>query len=127
MPYPSTPPEISEMMKTTCTWEQFIGFDGHGEPSYEPGLELKCHQEAHSLMQTGLSGHRQAELTTAYPDFELYFAGDDLNAQSFSLYDRFTPHGVATSSSIRLQPNNINTVYGPPYDNTNPWLIIVSF
>lgn len=126
MPWPSTPPEIAELMVSTCGWEKFLGFDGHAEPSYAPRITLKCYQEAHSMLQTGLEAKRVADLTTSDPDFDLIFAGDDPNALQFNLYDRFIAGGVADNPLYTLQPDSINTVFGP-FDNTHPWLIVVAF
>lgn len=126
MPWPSTPPEIAELLVSTCGWEQWLGFDGHAEPQYAPRITLKCFQEAHSMLQTGLEANRQAEITASDPDFDLYFAGDDPSAQKFQLYDRFICGGVADSPLFTLQPTSINTVFGP-FDNKNPWLIVVAF
>lgn len=132
MPWPSTPPEIAELLITTCGWEKFLGFDGHAEPSYAPRLSLQCFQEAHSMLQTGLEGTRQAEQTWSDPDFDLYFAGDNKDAQTFSLYDRFAftnaigEDAADLVNTITQQPSAVNTIFGP-FDNKNPWLIVVSF
>ena len=123
----STPPEIGELLVTSCTWQKWLGWDGHGEAQYDTAVTLKCFQEAHSMLQTGLEAHRVAEMTFTNLNFDLYFSGDDVNAEQFSLYDKFTLQGVGNSSQIIQQPVSINTVYGPPYDNQNPWLIVVSF
>ena len=126
MPVPSCPPEIKAMMTVSVLWEQFIGFDGHAEPSYAPGIELKCFREAHSLIQTGNEALRTATNTTATPDYDLYFACDNSYAQEFSLYDRFTVGGVGVDDAVTQQPFAINTVVGPPFDNRYPWMIVVA-
>jgi hypothetical protein len=33
---------------------------------------------------------------------------------------------VANGPEQKLQPVRVNTMYGPPFDNTNPWLIEVA-
>lgn len=126
-PTSSLPVEIKELMTVTVTWESFLGFDGHAEPSYAAPVTLSCWQEAHSLMQTGLEAVRQADLTVSDPDWDLFFSGDDPNAQQIKLYDRFTPGGFASSTAMTLQATSVNTIYGPPFDNSNPWLIVVAF
>ena len=83
------------------------------------------------MLQTGLEGTRQAEQSWSDPDFDLYFSGDDVDAQGFSLWDKFAFGGVGendvdVTDTITQQPSAINTVYGP-FDNRNPWLIVASF
>ena len=46
-------------------------------------------------------------------------------AQEFRLWDRFTPAGVA-SEGRNLQALAVEPLYGPPFDNVNPWLIVIS-
>src|SRR5260221_12693282 len=105
----SCPPEIKQLMTVLVLWESFQGFDGHAEPSYAPGIELNCWQEAHSLMQTGLEAVRQADMTVSDPDWDLFFSGDDPNARKIKLYDRFTPGGVASDTAMTLQATSVNT------------------
>lgn len=124
------PPEIGELMVTTCVWEKFQGFDGHAEPSYAAGKTKKCYREAHSMLQTGLEANRLAEITTSDPDWDLYFDAGDSDVQSFSLYDRFTPAGIgssdaSTTNTETLQPTAINTVLGPY--GAEPWMVVVAF
>lgn len=126
MPIPSCPPEISEMMTLTVFWESFLGFDGHAEPIYAPGIDLDCWRESHGLMQGGIEALRVADHTTADPDWDLFFSGDDPNARKIKLYDRLTIGGVADDVGLTLQPSSVNTISGPPFDNQNPWLIVVA-
>lgn len=125
MPF-SCPPEIRQLMYTPVTWEKFLGFDGHAEPLYAPGVELLCYREAHGLLSGGENVFRDPDHTTSDPQWDLFFSGDDPSAREFSLYDRFTPGGQGSSSAITEQVEIINTGVGPPFDNRNPWLIIVS-
>ena len=125
MPIPSCPPEIAALMTVTVLWETFRGFDGHAEPSYGPAIELSCWQEPHGLTSGGGAALRLADGTTVEPQVELFFSGDDPNALRIQLYDRFTPTGVAIVDQS-LQAVRVTTLYGPPFDNQNPWLIQVT-
>lgn len=122
----SLPREIWELMTIQVTWESFLGFDGHAEPSYAAPVQLTCWQEAHGLTGGGLEAFRLADGTTVEPQWDLYFDGDQTNVQDIQLYDRFTPVGVGSDSTQRLQAVRVNTFYGPNWDNTNPWLIQVT-
>ena len=115
-------------MTVPVVWESFNGFDGHAEPSYQPAITLFCWQEAFGLMSSsgGLSALRRADGTVVDPLWDLFFAGDDPCVRSFKLYDRFTPGGVGTDSAQNLQALRLNTLYGPPFDNRNPWLVQVT-
>lgn len=124
-PTSSLPGDIRDLLVTFCLWEAFKGFDGHAEPSYALPVVKPCYREAHSMLQTGLEVARNAEITTSDPDWDLYFEGDDPDALSFTLYDRFTPHGVGALDAFTLQPTSINTILGP--FGPDPWLVVVSF
>ncbi len=126
MPVPSCPPEIAELMTQTVFWEPFLGFDGHAEPSYGPGIELTCWVESPSI--TGLGGvaaNRAADETTVEPKYALIFNGDDPSARQIQLWDRFTSFNTASEGTHPLQATQVNTLHGPPFDNQNPWLIQV--
>ena len=125
-PSVSCPPEIKELMTVPVTWEKFLGFDGKADPSYAAPVTLYCYKESHGLMQGGLEAIRKADETTADPDWDLFFSGDDVSPESFSLYDRFTVHVAVGDTGFTTQPASINTIVGPNFDNTNPWLICVS-
>lgn len=129
-PPTSLPRDVFELMVTTCGWEKFQGFDGHAEPTYAALVTKTCFRESHSLLMTGESAHRKAETSTLYPDWDILFDADDPDARSFSLWDRFTPGGVASTdannpTSISLQPAFIATILGPW--GTTPWLVAVAF
>jgi hypothetical protein len=127
VPIPSCPPAISRMMTARVKWESFQGFDGHGEPTYAPAQILSCYREAHGMMQGGLEAIRKADETTADPDWDLFFSGDDVKAEQFTLWDRLTQiNAVGDPVGFPEQPSSINTLIGPPFDNANPWLIVVS-
>ena len=126
-PPASCPVQIAELLTTTVFWESFLGFDGHAEPRYAVGATLSCWQEeGHGFAQRGVHAVRNATDTTSKPDWDLYFSGDDANARTIKLYDRFTMQGVG-ATNLPLQAFAIDTVYGPPFDNVHPWLIIVTF
>lgn len=124
----SLPPEIRSLMTQEVVWEAFQGFDGHAEPSYAPARSLTCWQEAHGVSggAGGMEVFRRADGTTVEPRWDLYFNGDDRDARTIQLYDRFTPGGVTTDDAQRLQCVMVNTLYGPNFDNQNPWLILVT-
>lgn len=122
----SLPRDIWELMTIDITWEAFQGFDGHAEPSYAAPVTLQCWQESHGLVGGGLEVFRAADGTTVEPQWDLYFDGDQTNVQDIQLYDRFTPVGVATVGNQSLQAVRVSTWYGPNWDNTNPWLVLVT-
>lgn len=122
----SLPRDIWELLTVEVTWEAFQGFDGHAEPSYASPVTLQCWQESHGLVGGGLEVFRSADGTVVEPQWDLYFDGDQTNVQDIQLYDRFTPGGVATVGDQSLQAVRVSTWYGPNWDNTNPWLILVT-
>lgn len=129
-PATSLPRDIFELMVTTCGWEKFLGFDGHAEPSYAAKVTKTCYRESHSLLMTGFTAERLAEITTLYPDWDLLFDADDADVRGFSMWDRFTPGGVADTDAdnatpVALQPKFIATILGPW--GTTPWAVAVAF
>ncbi len=64
--------------------------------------------------------------TVVEPKWNLLFSGDDPLARQFQLYDRFTSSGTAQGPEQSLQAVRIDTIYGPPFDDRFPWLIIVT-
>lgn len=114
-------------MTATVTWEKFVQFDGHAEPAYDAAVSLKAFVEPIGLsMPLGSEAIRKPDGTIADPKYLLLFDGDDANARAFSLYDRFTLPTIVGSSTIALQPLRIATMFGPPFDNQHPWLIVVT-
>lgn len=124
----SLPRDVFELMTVEVIWEAFQGFDGHVEPSYAAPVSLICWQEAHGVSggAGGMEVFRHADGTVVEPRWDLYFDGDNSDVRSFQLYDRFTPSGVTSDSEQRLQAVMVNTLYGPNFDNTNPWLVLVT-
>lgn len=123
----SLPRDIFELLSTTVSWERFLGFDGHAEPSYAAPVVLTCWMEPHATAGTaGAEAYRRADGTVVEPVYDLYFDGDDINAQLIELYDRFLVSAVALDSAQKLQATRVETRLGPNFDNTNPWLICVT-
>lgn len=123
----SCPPEISELMTNTVQWESFLGFDGHGEPAYAPAIPMKCWMEEYSTLSGGMTAHRRADGTVVEPQWHCYFNADDPRVRTFKLYDRFTTPGVGNGPEQKLQAVSINTMFGPNFDNKNPWTVEVRF
>ncbi len=125
----SLPPEIAEMMTVeVCFWEKSLGVDGHGQQTYADPVEVDCWVEPAGL-GGGLETNRaplggNVDATDVEPQLEIYFNADNVNVRAFTLDDRFTPGGIA-SAGQKLQAKRISTLYGPPFDNKNPWLCIV--
>lgn len=122
----SLPRDIWELMTTTVVWEAFLGFDGHAEPSYASPIYVTCWQESHGLTGGGLEVYRRADGTVVEPQWDLLFDGDDANVQNFQLYDRFLPGGIGTDPAQKLQAVRLATFLGPNFDNTNPWIVLIT-
>lgn len=122
-PATALPPDLAELMTVAVAWEKWLGFDGHGEPSYDPPLSLPCWLEEHSTTG-GETAVRRADGTTVAPQFDLYFDGSDTDVQGFALWDRFTLPVVA-GSTLSLQALAVSTHFGPPFDNQAPWIVRV--
>lgn len=138
-PVNSLPFPIKELMtNVTVLWEQAAGTeaaptrDVYGQPSYAAPVQINCWMEPEGMgMNAGMTDSRatfnQAILQqTRRPELSLYFDGDDPNAQQFKMLDRFTPPTTG-GADIALMPTVIETLYGPNFDNQNPWLIRVGF
>jgi hypothetical protein len=123
----SLPPDITALMTTVVTWEAISsGPDGHGEWTYGPAIELQCWTEPHGVgVNSGQTAARTLDGTVVDPDMDFYFSGDNANARKIKLWDRFTPGGIASEAKT-LQALIVETLYGPPFDNRRPWLIVVS-
>lgn len=126
-PATSTPPEIRELLTVTVSWEKFQSFDAHSQPSYAAPVTLSCWSEASGMFTGGIDVDRGKTATTGEPGLSLFFDGDDVRVQGFSLYDRFTIGDIGSNSQQRLQPSMINSSHGPNFDNVNPWLVSVVF
>lgn len=114
-------------MTVTIPWEPVAagGPDGYGEWTYGPAQNLRCWIEPHSGGQSfGETAIRRSDETVVEPIIDVYFDGDDPLARTIKLWDRFTP-GVIASEGKALQAKHVETLYGPPFDNRRPWLIIV--
>ncbi len=120
------------MSNTTCLWEQAGALSGAGEPSYATPVEIDCWMEPEGVgtnagmvsSRAGISGAILEQ--TRRPELSLYFDGDDANVRSFKLTDRFTPPTVG-GAGIAMMPTVIETFYGPPFDDVNPWVCRVGF
>ena len=130
-PATSLPAEIAELMwNTAVTWEATQSTDGYGQITYAAGVQIDCWVEgvgSHDagMTTTRMEGNATLEMTVRDPDVVLYFDGDNANARSFQLTDRFTINIPGSNNQISLQPSAINTFFGPTFDNTYPWLIAV--
>lgn len=123
----SLPLDVKALMTVPVLWEAFTGFDVFAQPNaYAAGITLYCWQELHGLSDAGMKPHRHIDETIVEPIYNLFFDGDDARVLTFTLYDRFTPNGVFSSSQQRLQATFIETMFGPNFDNVNPWLVAVS-
>jgi hypothetical protein len=125
-------PLVELMTNVTVLWEQSGAVDVFGQPSYAAPVEINCWMEPEGLgTDVGATVSRanfdQTILQqTRRPEVTMYFDGDDARAQSFVLTDRFTPPTTGLLE-IKLMPTTIVTLYGPNFDNFNPWLVSVSF
>jgi hypothetical protein len=121
----SLPPDIKALMTTSIVWEASGALDGYGQWTYGSPVTLTCWTEPHSGGQNfGVTAIRKPDGTVVEPILDVYLDGDDTNARLVKLWDRFTPTGIATEHA-KLQAVHVETMYGPPFDNINPWLIIV--
>ncbi len=130
-PPTSLPAEIAELIwNTVVTWEQTTGVDGYGQQTYAAGKVIPCWVEGAGFNETGVGttrfeGNATLEQTVRDPEVVLYFDGDNADARSFLLTDRFTINIPSTQGQVSLQPTAINTFYGPNFSNQYPWLIAV--
>ena len=132
-PTTSLPFAIRELMtNVTVEWEQAGATDDFGQPSYAAPVEINCWMEPEGIgVNAGMTDSRanfnQTILQqTRRPELDMYFDGDDPDAQSFKMTDRFTPPTTA-GTGIALMPTIIETLYGPNFDNVNPWTVRVGF
>lgn len=115
-------------MTTTVAWEAVLadGPDGYGQWAYAAPVDLTCWTEPHGIgVNSGQTAVRKPDGTVVDPDWDYYFDGDDPLARQIKLWDRFTPGGIGNEGK-KLQALVVETMYGPPFDNTNPWLVVVS-
>jgi hypothetical protein len=132
-PTSSLPLPILELMtNVTVLWEQAGAADVFGQPAYAAPVQINCWMEPEGMGSDVGATDSRADFNqtilqqTRRPELTMYFDGDDLRAQSFTLLDRFTPPTTGLLN-IKLMPTTIVTLYGPNFDNFNPWLISVSF
>jgi len=123
MPIPSLPVEIRELMTVEVTWEKSLGKDGYGQHIYDNPVTLKCWWEAHST--GGVEARRDERGTMIEPQYDLYFTGDDPRVRGMAVADRFTVPAI-DASNRPLQAIRVATFAGPPFDNSNPWMVVVS-
>src|SRR5258708_4138007 len=123
----SLPLDIKALMSVTVQWAAFQGFDQYAEPlAYATPVALQCWIQPHgSMINSGQTALRTRDGTVTDPDLDLYFDGDNAQVRTIRLWDLFTPAGVATEGR-NLQALAVETLYGPPFDNLNPWLVVVS-
>ncbi len=127
-PPTSLPAEIAEIMTiTTVGYEKSTGVDGYGQSTYAALVDVTCWMENHipggtQAWRAPIQG--EALVNTTEAQYDLYFDGQNTVAQGFSMEDRFTVPGYP--AGLPVKPDYINTMFGPPFDNTNPWLVIVS-
>jgi hypothetical protein len=129
-PPTSLPAEIAELMwqTTTIGYEQYLSQDGNGGATYMASVDLTCWVEPHGYGDSGMQAKRPALgqttiLADEEPVYDVYFDGDSVVAQVFSMNDRFTVNVPA--GPVGLKPRSIETLYGPNFDNVNPWIIAV--
>lgn len=110
--------QIAALMRRTVSWERAAGKDGFAEESYNAAVNLTCQVEPVERGQTEVI--RRADGTEVVPKLRLYFDAADDNAELFTHLDRFTAPDIGGGQ--KLQPAQINTIYGPDGD---PWLVEV--
>jgi hypothetical protein len=121
----SLPPDIKALMTGSITWEPSGALDGYGQWTYASPVTLTCWTEPHiGGLNAGVTAIRKPDGTVVEPQLDVYLDGDDDNARLVKLWDRFTPSGIGTEDAA-LQAVHVETMYGPNFDNVNPWLIIV--
>lgn len=122
----SLPPEIKELMTVSVTWEASGTIDGYGQWTYASPVTLVGWLEPHSdAISAGATAYRRADGTVVEPKYDLYLDGDNSNARAVKLWDRFTLPSVIGASADPLQAVHVETFAGPPFDNVNPWLVLV--
>lgn len=128
----SLPPDIRALMTVKVQWEPIhrgadgsVQPDGYGQWSYDASCPLTCWIEPHTGgLMFGASAYRRIDETVVEPKVDLYFDGDSGRARQIRLWDRFTVPGIGADDTP-LQALHVETLYGPPFDNRRPWLIIV--
>lgn len=121
----SLPPDIKALMSTQITWEASTGPDGYGQWTYATPVSLTCWTEPHLIgRESGAIAHRKPDGTVVEPILDIYLDGDNPLVRRIKLWDRFTPTGIG-NEGVALQALHVETMYGPPFDNRNPWLVIV--
>lgn len=126
-PVHSLPPEVRQLMTQTVQWYQFAGFDQYAQPQFADLVELFCWIEPHAGMADGgLTPHRNPDgITVLEAIVDIYFDGSDPLARQISAWDRFIPPGIGVEPDNFQVVKSIATIYGPPFDNQDPWLILV--
>lgn len=123
MPIPSLPAEIRELMTVEVSWEKSTGKDGYGQHTYATAATLRCWWEPHA--STGVEATRDEHGTMIEPKYDMYFTGDDPRVRSIAVSDRFTIPAIDAATKP-LQAIRVATVNGPPFDNSYPWMVVVS-
>lgn len=102
------PGQIKKLMRNTVSWEAYVSKDAHGDEVYATPVAVICH------IELAADADRPPDETRFVPRHDLYVAGDDPHAQSFTLNDRFTVTGPG--DGLPLQAKSIDPVYGPAGD-----------
>lgn len=124
-PPTSLPPQLAELMTVEVTWEASTGQDGYAKVSYAAPVTLTGWVEPYGIAG-GVEAIRRQDGTMVEPQYELYFDGDDARARGFTILDRFTLPETVDAQLRPLQAVRISTLAGPPFDNTDPWLVTVT-
>lgn len=124
-PPTALPAQIAELMTVEVTWEASLGQDGYAQSGYAAPVTLEGWVEPYGI-SGGVVVTRRGDGTVAEPSYELYFDGDDVRAQGFTILDRFTLPSAVETPLRPLQPIKIATMAAPPFDNEAPWLIQVT-
>lgn len=124
-PATALPAEIAELMTVACSWEKSTGLDGHGQPVYADPVTLNCWVEQSGFVAGGLESVRRAPGTSIDIEYDLYFDGSDENVKQFTNLDRFTIEPIGIQGRV-IQALFVETAFGPPFDNQDPWLVRVA-
>ena len=132
-PSTSLPAEIAELMSVTVAqWSQSLVTDGAGQWTYADPIQIDCWLEGEGYgIHAGVTNSRpnfnqNILQQTRRTEIDLYFDGDNANAQSFKMTDTFTLT-LPGYQGLSMMPSVIETFFGPPFDNFSPWCILVGF
>lgn len=112
------PADVKQLMRRTVTWERHTGQDVYADETYAAAIALTCQVEPEDQGRREIL--RKADGTEVVPKLRLYFDAADADVQLFGDRDRFTAPDIAGGE--KLQPAQVNTLYGPDGD---AWLVEV--